>query len=69
MLKSQNIPERLVRMRELRTLVGLGRSTVHRLVAEGRFPSPIHPFGNRIAAWKYTEVAAWIADRCSGKVA
>ena len=69
MLKSENIPERLVRMRELRTLVGLGRSTVHRLVAEGRFPPPLHPFGNRIAAWRYSEVAHWISERCSGKAA
>jgi len=61
--------ERLIRMRELRTLVGLGRSTIHRLVAADRFPPPIHPFGNRIAAWRYSEVAAWIAERCAGKAA
>ena len=61
--------ERLVRMRELRTLVGLGRSTIYRLVAQGRFPAPLHPFGNRIAAWRYTEVAAWIEARCRGEVA
>jgi prophage regulatory protein len=65
-----NLPgERLIRMRELRTLVGLGRSTIHRLVAQGRFPKPIHPFGNRTAAWRYSAVATWIADRCAGKAA
>jgi prophage regulatory protein len=61
--------ERLVRMRELNRLVGLGRSTIHRLVAQGRFPEPLHPFGNRIAAWRYSEVARWIAERCDGKAA
>lgn len=49
----QNI-ERLVRMGEVSRLVGLGRSTVYHLIAEDRFPQPLHPFGNRIAAWRYS---------------
>jgi len=61
--------ERLVRMRELQTLVGLGRSTIHRLIAKGRFPEPLHPLGNHIAAWRYSEVSAWISDRCDGRAA
>ena len=61
--------ERLIRMKELITLVGLGRSTIYRLVAEGRFPPPIYPFNNRLAAWPYSQIAAWIADRCDGKAA
>ena len=61
--------ERLVRMRELKTLVGLGRSTIYRLVAEGRFPPQIHPLANRISAWRYSEVAQWIADRSAGRPA
>jgi prophage regulatory protein len=66
----ENVPvERLVRMKELRIITGLGRSTIHRLVAEGRFPRQLHPFGNRLAAWRYSEVAQWIEDRCEGKAA
>jgi predicted DNA-binding transcriptional regulator AlpA len=61
--------ERLIRMKELQGLVGLARSTIHRLVAQGRFPEPIHPLGNHIATWRYSEVSTWIADRCDGKVA
>jgi prophage regulatory protein len=65
-----NLPgERLVRMRELRVLTGLGRSTIHRLIGQGRFPKQLHPFGNNLAAWRYSEVAQWIADRCEGKAA
>jgi len=61
--------ERLVRMRELQRLVGLARSTIHRLVAQGRFPQPVHPLGNKVAAWRMSEVSAWISDRCDGKAA
>jgi prophage regulatory protein len=56
-------------MRELCLVTGLGRSTIYRLIAQGRFPSPIHPFGNTLAAWRNSEVAQWIADRCDGKAA
>ena len=61
---------RLIRMKELKVLTGLGRSTIHRLVAQGRFPPPIHPFGHsRVAAWKSTEIDAWIGARFRGEVA
>ena len=62
-----NVPfdERLVRMKEVRALTGLGRSTIHRLIREGRFPKNFHLFGNpKLAAWKYSDIARWIADRC-----
>lgn len=62
--------ERLVRMRELQSLVGIKRSTIHRLVAEGRFPKQVHPFGHsRVAAWRASEIAAWIEARCRGEAA
>ena len=65
-----NVPgERLVRMKELRVLTGLGRSTIHRLIAEGRFPKQLHPFGNQLACWRYSDVQRWIADRCAGNAA
>ena len=61
--------ERLVRMKEVCLLTGLGRSTIYRLIAQGRFPRQLHPFGTCLAAWRYSEVARWIADRCEGKAA
>ena len=64
-----DIEQRLVRMREVAKLVGLGPSTVYRLISQHRFPAPIHPLGNRISAWRYSEVAQWIADRSAGRPA
>jgi prophage regulatory protein len=62
--------ERLIRMKELKLLTGLGRSTIHRLISQGRFPPPLHPFGHdRLSAWRYSQVAAWIQARCRGEIA
>ena len=55
--------ERLVRMRELCSLTGLGRSTIYRLIKEGRFPKPIDLLGPTTSAWLASEVNAWIAER------
>jgi len=60
---------RLIRMTELEKTVGLGASTIYRLIQQGRFPKPLHPLGNKIAAWNSHEVEAWVAERCEGKVA
>ena len=62
--------ERLVRMRELVTLVGVKPSTIYRLIQQGRFPRPCHPLGDsNISAWRYSEVGQWIADRIAGRPA
>jgi prophage regulatory protein len=61
--------ERLVRMKELEQLVGLRKSTINRLIAEDRFPRGFHPLGNRIAAWRLSEIKAWIDARAAGQPA
>jgi prophage regulatory protein len=62
-------PERLLRLKEIRALTGLGASTLYRLISQGRFPKPLHPLGNRVAAWRSSEVFAWIAERAAGRAA
>ena len=59
-LTADNAPSRLIRRKELRNfLTGLGKSTIHRLISEGRFPAQVHPFGHsRVAAWRSTDVSA-----------
>ncbi|MFP6559452.1 helix-turn-helix transcriptional regulator [Paraburkholderia sp. B3] len=53
---------RLIRLREVRTRVGLGASTVYRYLAAGKFPRPVDIGGGRVA-WLESEVDAWIASR------
>lgn len=63
------VEERLIRMRDVRALTGLGASTVYRLISQDRFPRPVHPLGNKVSAWKLSQVSAWVADRAAGKAA
>lgn len=53
---------RLIRLPEVQHRVGLGRSTIYRWMAEGRFPKPVQ-LGGCTVAWPEPEIADWIADR------
>jgi len=50
--------QRLLRLQEVSTMVGLKRSAIYRYVAEGRFPAPIK-VGIRSVRWKLADVLAW----------
>lgn len=54
-------PNRLIRMKELRQLLGLGPSTIYRMMGEGRFPRSVH-LGERTTAWRLADIEAWQAN-------
>jgi prophage regulatory protein len=51
--------DRLIRLKELLEIVPLGRSTVWKLVSEGRFPKPVK-LSPRTTAWRESEVMDWM---------
>jgi prophage regulatory protein len=53
---------RLIRLPEVRHRVGLGRSTIYRWMAEGKFPKPVQ-LGGYVVAWPEHEIERWISDR------
>ena len=53
---------RLIRLPEVQHRVGLGRSTIYRWMAEGKFPKPVQ-LGGYSVAWAEDEVEHWIASR------
>lgn len=53
---------RLIRLPEVQHRVGLGRSTIYRWMAEGKFPRPVQ-LGGYTVAWSEAEVEAWIASK------
>ncbi len=55
-------PVRMLRLPEVKQLVGLGRSTIYAMVKRGEFPAPV-PLGARAVAWVSTEVTAWLEGR------
>jgi prophage regulatory protein len=53
--------ERLLRLRDVLTIVGLSRAHVYNLVKQGLFPRPI-ALGSNCARWIQSEVQAWVSD-------
>lgn len=53
---------RYIRFRELRKLIPLGRTTIWRMMREGRFPQS-RRIGKTAMAWLESEVEDWIKER------
>lgn len=50
--------QRLIRLAEVATMLGIGRSTIYKYVGEGSFPAPVK-VGFRSVRWKLADVLAW----------
>jgi prophage regulatory protein len=55
-------PPRMLRIGDVMRPVGLGRSTVWRMVQEKRFPAP-RRLGPRAVAWIEADVGNWVLNR------
>ena len=53
---------KLLKIKKVSQITGLGRSTIYGRVAEGTFPKPIK-IGQRSSAWLDSEIQNWIEDR------
>lgn len=53
---------RLMRLKEVMDVTGLGRSTLYKYMASGQFPEPVS-LGGRSVAWVQDEVESWIRAR------
>lgn len=62
MSKTIQQPDQLIRMPNVKHRVGLGRTSIYALVAEGKFPAPVK-IGKRAVAWSARAVDQWIADQ------
>lgn len=54
---------RILRFKQVASLVGLGKSSIYRKVHEGTFPKPIKLGSARASGWVSTEVYEWIDDQ------
>ena len=52
----------VVRMSRLVEMIGLSRSTIWKLLSEGKFPNPIR-LGSRSRAWRIKDVEDWLESR------
>lgn len=55
-------PNRILRLREVIQTVGLGRSSVYRLIKNGMFPRPIK-LSERAVGWNAGAVSEWLENR------
>ena len=53
---------RLIKLKDVMSNTGLGRSTIYKYIAEGMFPKPVS-LGARAVAWVESEVDDWILDK------
>ena len=51
-----------LRMPTVMRMTGLGRSTIYRLIADQKFPSPVR-LGLRAVAWRRTDLDRWSEAR------
>lgn len=60
-MSTDDQPERLLKLDEVKRRVGLGKTMIYQLIQEGKFPAPykISPFASR---WSDLEIVAWIND-------
>ena len=52
----------ILRRPAVEQLVGLGRSTIYAMIAEGTFPKPVK-LGKRAVGWRESDITAWIDNR------
>lgn len=51
-----------LRMQAVSRMTGLGRSTIYRLVAQDKFPSPVR-LANRAIGWRRVDLERWSEGR------
>ena len=54
--------QNLMRLPKVEAATGYKRSTIYRLVKDGKFPAPIS-LGARASAWIESEIIDWIQQR------
>lgn len=59
--------DRLLRLEQVKEIVGLGKTLIYRLVGAGDFPAPYKPVGS-VARWSENEVNAWLTACAARRV-
>lgn len=54
--------QRLIRLPQVKAMVGLGRSSIYDRIKKDKFPRPIK-LGERSSGWIEAEVQAWISEQ------
>ena len=53
--------DRIARLPEVLTLVGVGRTTLYAMIRDGRFPAALH-ISERIRGWRLSTIEKYLAS-------
>ena len=53
----------LLRLANVRAMIGMGKTLIYRLIKNNQFPRQIHPAGSRMSAWRQSEIETWIDEQ------
>ena len=56
--------DRILRLPEVVTRVGLKRASIYRYIKDGNFPKSLN-LGARSVGWKESQIAAWLEERAN----
>lgn len=56
------MPQRLLRLNEVKQRTGLSKSSIYNQITDGTFPEPVQ-IGARAVAWVEDEIEEWINNR------
>ena len=59
-LKAAHDRERFIRLTELVTICGVGKSYVYAGMAAGTFPKCVHLPGGKVVAWRSSDIDRWM---------
>ena len=62
MAAGEQVFDTVVRMRRVREIVGLGKTTVYDLIKAGEFPPGIK-LGKRTRGWRTSDLQEWLKTR------
>lgn len=57
--KAPDLPRRIMRLKEVMHICGLGRSSIYSYMKNGKFPK-CRPLGGGIVGWDSREVQRWV---------
>ena len=56
-----DLPERFLKLDEVKRRAGLGKTMIYRLIGEGKFPAP-YKLSAAASRWSERELVAWIKE-------
>lgn len=52
-----------VRLPKVIEYIGVGKSTLYKLISEGKFPPPIKIAGGRSSGWRVSDIHRWLESQ------